>query len=1074
MSEKNLLTETGIKTKIIKNTSNNIFLQIQNNEIKPNNKISLNINQLNTSNYSKKKRNKNNSIIISNDTLIYSLPFLLNDKTKKNKNYERISFELKNLFNLRGNNNINYIIKKDNNKDNNKDNKKDNNKDNNKNKNNNSIDFEDTNNILEYIRKIKIPPNQRTMVDIYLIYNWLSKTKLAKYFKEEFDDNNEIYEKLITFCSIEIKHKKFFSGQKIFNIGDLPDYFYIILQGKIDIVKPRQKKVSLSGNQYFYYLMNLLKNGDNYTFNLCIENNKKNFIIEQKDIELLPYIFISMILEKININYPIDFNEILSIVNIDPIKFGLTEIEAYDNSYLKENTDKILKCFPYKINSDLIEKYYFIFDKYEKKDIIIYENVKFLSLETNDYFGDSALDSKTTRNATIIASEDTDVGYLEMNLYQSYIGEEKNKIIKKQINFLLQNFFFKKINPKKFQKKYFGYFICNNYKKGDILYKEDENPKYAFFIEEGRVELSSSKNILEMELTIEALNKKLKNINTIIKNRPESDDIDNNEKDENNNEIIIDNGDDEFLYNKINNNYMDLFEQINKKENNKILFLKKNEDLGIISFYFDYPYITNCIVSSTKAKIFKIDIKYLSEIMSYEQNCLYDLNKRVQYRLTLFKERFFNLNNTKLLIADKKESFKLEEISKNENIIKKNKLLNKNDIIYNKMKKNKYKTKIDINKFKELYKKMINKNNENNNSNDSKLNKNLIKSTLPSIRLKRVIIFNHNTPKNILKDNSINSKSWRNKTIYHHRINLQKIKNYSREKDNTIKFLEYNNNKSDKNIYKKRMNIDSSINNTNSIYFQNTKINKQLNNNNNELRRNKNDSFIRFFEKYLTYKNSLPNNIPLIFSKKKLINIEDNTKISNDKIEYTSDNKCLNINNINEKSYTNIIRNKFWRNSRNSSNSLFSSINNINSFSSNKKTNNLNDISNKINFLLYKKNKNILPKKNDYDDSIHIKNKNKYIIKDKNINSYADKRRSSKCYINNKKKHIDHPYYSPGVLTKREKYKIFMINDYTKKPNRLKIDDFKKISEFEVFPLSSNNKNNIENNSLIFKYKKVL
>ena len=48
-----------------------------------------------------------------------------------------------------------------------------------------------------------------------------------------------------------------------------------------------------------------------------------------------------------------------------------------------------------------------------------------------------------------------------------------------------------------------------------------------------------------------------------------------------------------------------------------------------------------------------------------------------------------------------------------------------------------------------------------------------------------------------------------------------------------------------------------------------------------------------------------------------------------------------------------------------------------------------------------------------------------------------------------------------------------MINDYTKKPNRLKIDDFKKISEFEVFPLSSNNKNNIENNSLIFKYKKV-
>ena len=38
---------------------------------------------------------------------------------------------------------------------------------------------------------------------------------------------------LITFCSVEIKHKKFYKNQKIFNIGDLPDYFYIILQKEL-------------------------------------------------------------------------------------------------------------------------------------------------------------------------------------------------------------------------------------------------------------------------------------------------------------------------------------------------------------------------------------------------------------------------------------------------------------------------------------------------------------------------------------------------------------------------------------------------------------------------------------------------------------------------------------------------------------------------------------------------------------------------------------------------------------------------------------------------------------------------
>ena len=45
-----------------------------------------------------------------------------------------------------------------------------------------------------------------------------------------------------------------------------------------------------------------------------------------------------------------------------------------------------------------------------QKEVYIYHDQKFLSLETNSHFGDSAMDANTTRNATIIASEDTDVG----------------------------------------------------------------------------------------------------------------------------------------------------------------------------------------------------------------------------------------------------------------------------------------------------------------------------------------------------------------------------------------------------------------------------------------------------------------------------------------------------------------------------------------------------------------------------------------------------------------------------------------------------------------------------------------
>ena len=66
-----------------------------------------------------------------------------------------------------------------------------------------------------------------------------------------------------------------------------------------------------------------------------------------------------------------------------------------------------------------------------KKNVIIYENKKFLSLETNSHFGDSAMDGHTTSNATIVDSEDTDVGYFEMNLYHANISQEKIKLMHK-------------------------------------------------------------------------------------------------------------------------------------------------------------------------------------------------------------------------------------------------------------------------------------------------------------------------------------------------------------------------------------------------------------------------------------------------------------------------------------------------------------------------------------------------------------------------------------------------------------------------------------------------------------------
>lgn len=299
-------------------------------------------------------KNKRESVLSTINTLVYNLPFMSNEKTKSNKIYSKIALELKKIFYISPNDEI------EDNKDNN---------DNNQQKKNISKNLSQLSNILDYKTIIRRPPNERSMLDLYLIIKYLSNTKLGTFFKEEFDDNIEIYDKLITFCAVEIQYRKFRKGETIFKIGDLPDNFYIILQGKIEVVKPKKKKMIMTGKEYFYYLMDLQKTGDKYVFNLCIENNINNYIIDRKEAKLIPYIFILINLEKINLGNQIDFGEVLYTVDIPSIKLGLNNDQICDENYIKDNINVIKKNIPYDISADLIEKYNFIMDIHKKKKL---------------------------------------------------------------------------------------------------------------------------------------------------------------------------------------------------------------------------------------------------------------------------------------------------------------------------------------------------------------------------------------------------------------------------------------------------------------------------------------------------------------------------------------------------------------------------------------------------------------------------------------------------------------------------------------------------------------------------------
>ena len=104
----------------------------------------------------------------------------------------------------------------------------------------------------------KIPPEKRTFDDLLTIREYLLKTKLYSYFKNE-EILEEAIQKLITMCSVEFEYINYNKNDFIYKSGDIPQNFYLILKGKINVLKPAYKKEIFSGLQYFTYLMDLKK-----------------------------------------------------------------------------------------------------------------------------------------------------------------------------------------------------------------------------------------------------------------------------------------------------------------------------------------------------------------------------------------------------------------------------------------------------------------------------------------------------------------------------------------------------------------------------------------------------------------------------------------------------------------------------------------------------------------------------------------------------------------------------------------------------------------------------------------------
>ncbi len=540
-----------------------------------------------------------------------------------------------------------------------------------------------------YIKILKEPLNVRSAEDIITIKHFLETSELEKKFEEDGIEKIN-HEKMFVIFSTFVKFSALKQNFVVYNKNDVAKNIFIILNGEVELFNIVIKEKMLSGYEYFLKILEYLKNDNKQLFNLTKEINKNVFDLKEIDDQnelkmiLLKIILIHERIRKINkeifdrckINYEnweIDFEEMSNLKILDLVKSKLAKIE------------------------DDIEKFIFLNDEKEKKKVFLYEFEKTDEISNSKIFGN--VENEKYKEKAIVKSNEISLCVLPLEIYNEYVKEEKENIKIKQINFLFEKFFFKKMVKRKFEREFFHFFKKEIYKKGQIIIKENEPIEFIYFIEKGFCSLSLKKSLIE----IYNLNNYL-NLAKIYKKKNLKFDFNLNlPKIQNENEFI---------------------KKIKEKNYQNILILGENEIIGNECVFFDINNLFTVKVESEKIYVFKIYKKYFQNIFTkdeidvckdYEIAC-YDKIERIQKRLN-------NINEVNFGIIERK-------VENNKNNININNNINKNNNENN------------------------NENNENNNENNENKEKKKYKNDFnneKSINLENSYFFNGNLNENSFK-----------------------------------------------------------------------------------------------------------------------------------------------------------------------------------------------------------------------------------------------------------------------------------------------------------------------------------
>ena len=300
---------------------------------------------------------------------------------------------------------------------------------------------------------------------------------------EKFPDLLTKVAQLLTFTSCP-------KDSLIIKNGEKGNDFYIVLSGLIQVFSPKPTTYALTEEEYLFHLFKLRDNRELELLKECIRLNNCVYPIGEDNFDTLVK---NIVHQKGRGQMYQDYPRI-----INRAKETLAKLNHSDKD--KENLIGKLTVEQY-IDMNKVELYVnnYSDDAKQRKNVVIpqYEIVN--KIETGQIFGDVALENPNSkRTATLISIDHCYFGVLNKSEYIMYIKGVNDKNKKKFFNVIYSYNVFQLLSKYTFEKKYYNFFKFRKCERGEMLLKENEKCENVFFLLNGKFEISTCRNIIDV------------------------------------------------------------------------------------------------------------------------------------------------------------------------------------------------------------------------------------------------------------------------------------------------------------------------------------------------------------------------------------------------------------------------------------------------------------------------------------------------------------------------------------------------------------------------------------------------